>query len=161
MLCIISDSEIPFSSQFSSPLFISSHFPSKPLLEIVGKGEPNSLHMLLATKIPFFFFCIYLSIRTVRRNGFPKALALSPRSVPGLFTLLLLAAQRPKPPSHTLVPLSSSPGNSSFIPLSQQKHHLLKVSLLTLHPESGPLVPCSILCPTVYLILHSTKQDCD
>ena len=55
MLCIISDSEVAFFGQFTPPLLSSSYFPAKPLLEIVVKGKPNGLHVLLTTKIPRFF----------------------------------------------------------------------------------------------------------
>lgn len=56
MFCIISDSKVAFSSQLTSPLFISSDIPSKPLLKTVGDDKPKSLHVLLATKLAEFFF---------------------------------------------------------------------------------------------------------
>lgn len=80
MFCIISDSKVAFSSQLTSPLFISSDFPSKPLLKTVGDDKPKSLHVLLATKLAeFFFFCTYLLLMTIKRSEHPQALTLSPR----------------------------------------------------------------------------------
>lgn len=93
MLCIISDTSLLFTanSLFLFFFFFPSHFPSKPLLEIVVKDKPNSLltskgvsaSVFLTTKIPGFFFCFVLHLpvpsHCQKKWTFPQALVLSPQ----------------------------------------------------------------------------------
>lgn len=156
MFRFISDSEVAFPGQLTSALSISSDFPSKPLLEIVGKNKRNSL-LVLTTKIPGFF-CIHLSLMTVRRNGLPQALAVSPHCPRALCTSPFSCPKTRLLP--TFFPISSSSPGNSFSSFSQYRHHFLKASLLTPHTTSVPVAPYALsVHATMYLILHSTKQD--